>query len=57
MPITGVVWLAVVAGITVVVGIVRVVRTRTSVRRFDIGAVSHQWVAAHRVESGNTLDR
>ena len=52
MPMSGAIWL-VVAGIATVVAIVRVFRTRTSVRRLDTGSVSDRWVAAHRVGSGN----
>jgi hypothetical protein len=55
MPISNAIWLAVVAGITIVAAIVRVVRTR--VHRLDPGSVSDRWVAAHRVESGHTVTR
>ena len=57
MPIYGAIWLAVVAGITTVAAIVRVVRTRTSASRLDVGAVSNQWVAEHRVGSENSASR
>jgi hypothetical protein len=57
MPMSGAIWLAVVAGIATVVAIVRVFRTRTSVRRLDTGSVSDRWVAAHRVGSGHSTNR
>ena len=56
MPMSGAIWL-VVAGIATVVAIVRVFRTRTSVRRLDTGSVSDRWVAAHRVGSGHSTNR
>jgi hypothetical protein len=57
MPMSGAIWFAVVAGIATVVAIVRVSRTRTSLRRLDGGAVSNRWVAEHRVGSDNSASR
>jgi hypothetical protein len=55
MPMSNAIWLAVVAAITTVAAIARIVRTR--VHRLDPGSVSDRWVAAHRVESGHTVNR
>jgi hypothetical protein len=55
MPMSNAIWLAVVAAITTVAAIARVVRTR--LHRLDPGSVSDRWVAAHRVESGHTVNR
>lgn len=57
MPLSGAIWLAVAAGIVTVVAIVRVVRTKTNARRLDVGAVSTQWVAEHRVGSETSINR
>jgi hypothetical protein len=52
----GALWLAGVAGIVTVVAIVRAARTKTNARRLDVGAVTHQWVAEHRVGSDDTVN-
>jgi hypothetical protein len=57
MSMSRAIWFAVVAGIATVVATVRVIRTRISLRRLDIGAVSNQWVAEHRVGSDNSASR
>lgn len=57
MPMSGAIWLTVAAGIVTVVAIARVVRTKTNARRLDVGAVSTQWVAEHRVGSETSVSR
>jgi hypothetical protein len=57
MRISGAIWLGVAVGIATVLAIVRVFRTKSSARRLDVGSVSGQWVAEHRVESGNGVSR
>ena len=57
IPMSGAIWLAIVAGIVTVVAIVRVAWTKTNARRLDVGAVSGQWVAEHRVGSDNSVSR
>jgi hypothetical protein len=54
---SGVIWFAVAVGIVTVVAAVRVVRTRINARTLDVGAVSTQWVAAHRVGSDTSVRR
>jgi hypothetical protein len=46
-------WFAVAAGIVIAIASVRVFRAITSARNLDVGSVSNQWIAAHRVESGH----
>ena len=57
MPMPGAVLLTVAATIAAVVAVVWFVRTQTSTDRSDLGSVSHHWVAMHRVEPGNTVNR
>jgi hypothetical protein len=54
---TGAVWFAVIAGITTVLVVLRVVLAKSSARRLDVGSVSTQWITEHRVESGNGVIR
>ena len=44
------VWLALAVGMATLLGLMRFFR-RTGARRLDVGSVSHQWVAEHRIES------
>ena len=53
----GAVLLAVAAMIAAVVAVAWIVRTQRGAERSDLGSVSHHWVAMHRVESGNTVNR
>jgi hypothetical protein len=46
------VWLIAAVGIASVLGIVRALRRKTSARRLDVGSVSDQWMAEHRVGFG-----
>jgi hypothetical protein len=57
MPMSGAVWLAVAVSIVTVVAIVWLVRTKTNARRLDVGSVSTQWVAEHRVGSETSISR
>jgi hypothetical protein len=57
MSMSGAIWLAATAGIVSVSAIVRAFRTKTRARSLDLGSVSDQWVAAHRVGSGTGADR
>ena len=45
-------WFVVAAGIGIAIAIVGVLRAITAARRLDVGSLSNQWVAAHRIESG-----
>jgi hypothetical protein len=54
MRLTAAFWIAVTAGILVVVSIVRLVFGKRGARRLDAGAVSHQWIAEHRGDPDNT---
>jgi hypothetical protein len=53
----GALWFAAAAGIVPVVAIVWVVRSKINARRLDVGAVSTQWVAEHRVGSDIRVNR
>jgi hypothetical protein len=57
MPTSEAVFLTVAAAIASVAALVWFVRIRTSTDRSDLGSVSHHWVAIHRVESGNAVNR
>ena len=46
------VWLIAAVGIASVLGIVRLLRGKTSARRLDVGSVSDQWIAEHGVGLG-----
>jgi hypothetical protein len=51
------IWIAVAAGIVTVVAIVRVLRAKITACRLDVGSVSNQWVAEHRVEPSHSISR
>jgi len=44
------VWLALAVGMATLLGLMRFFR-RTGARKLDVGSVSHQWVAEHRIGS------
>lgn len=50
------IWTVAAVGIVVAVAILRAWRS-TTVGRLDVGSVSDQWVAHHRVESGQRSTR
>jgi hypothetical protein len=57
MRISGTVWLAFGTYVAIVTAIARILRRKAKARRVDVGSVSSQWVAEHRVESGNDVTR
>jgi hypothetical protein len=57
VPMSNAIWIAVAAGIVTAVATVRVLRAKTATSRLDVGSVSNQWVAEHRVEPGHSISR
>ena len=57
MQLSDAIWLAVAAGVGIMLGIIRVVKSKRDAHRLDAGSVSHRWVTEHRVGSGNDTTR
>ena len=57
MLVSGAIWLAVAAGVVFVAGVVRTWGITHNTERPDVGAVSDQWLAAHRASSTDGISR
>jgi hypothetical protein len=53
MEMSAAIWIAIATGIVTVIAVLRVFRAKSTARKLDVGSVSKQWVAEHRIGSRN----